>query len=141
MLTKSLVYEMSAMAMRWRLASSSVLNVDSMPWPPSAPARSSHRRRAAGGLRPTSRSATASSVTSSLTSWVSVVASATTECHLGVDGSRSREFYVHHNIRTPYTVMRGVPKELESGRARTNHGCGSDAGRHRVNVKLCVKTI
>ena len=24
-----------------------------------------------------------------------------------------------------YTVMRGVPKELESGRARTNHGCGS----------------
>ena len=21
--------------------------------------------------------------------------------------------------------MRGVPKELESGRARTNHGCGS----------------
>ena len=31
MLTKSLVYEMSAMAMRWRLASSSVLNVDSMP--------------------------------------------------------------------------------------------------------------
>ncbi len=24
-----------------------------------------------------------------------------------------------------YTVIRGVPKELESGRARANHGCGS----------------
>lgn len=24
-----------------------------------------------------------------------------------------------------YTVIRGVPKELKSGRARTNHGCGS----------------
>ena len=29
------------------------------------------------------------------------VASATTECHLGADGSRSREVCVHHKIRTP----------------------------------------
>jgi len=31
-----------------------------------------------------------------------VVASATTECHLGVDGRRARILTVHHKVRTPY---------------------------------------
>ena len=39
---------------------------------------------------------------------------------------RHRDALRGRTARLFYTVTRGVPKELESGRARTNHGCGSD---------------
>ena len=86
------------------------------PWPTSSPARASCWLAAAEQQvvsRRTSRSPTASSVSSSLASWGSVVAFATTECHLGVDGRRARALPVHQKVRTPYrNIDRMTPYQL-----------------------------
>jgi hypothetical protein len=98
------------------------------PWPTSSPARAlcwlaavEQQRAAWSGLRRTSRSPTASSVSSSLASWGSVVAFATTECHLEVDGRQARALSVHQNIRTPHM------KDSKASAAKAGPGLDTQA--------------
>ena len=111
--TKCLVYDMSTMHMRWRLASSTMLHVNPK-------VRGQHPRlleRYAGSppLPLISRwSSTNVEITDCQLGQLITGKSgfgggvATAECHLGVDGRRARALTVHQNIRDPYPVACSV---------------------------------